>query len=204
MEDELNLPELGNTMTNTHSSDNYEVDKLTPEHAEEAYNVYMENNSIYDENLEMKIMSANSSYSQIDFLDICQDDKTAAIMVSEKIAMEENYTDGLVFVNMFRGFLVYEALFDKEAYSIVFMEAENKKDELAYTKLLNYLKGRLSVSKRCNKILIEIEENRDDLMKVVFANEFHEQSFIASNSDKPDIFIFEYGAKPPTTPKKVL
>ena len=202
MEDELNLPELGDIMSIT--NDNYEVSKLTPEYAEEAYNTYMENNSVYDENLEMRIMSDNSSYSQIDFLDICQDDKTAGICVHEKVAMEENYTDGLVFIDMFRGFLVYEALFDKQAYSVVFIEAVSKKDTVAYECMLNYLKGRLSVSKRCNKIVIEIEENRDDLMKIAFANGFKEKSFVPSKSDKPDIFVFQYVGETPTTHEKVL
>ena len=177
--------------TETEKSGNYEVGKLTTEHLHEAFEIYSHNCSVYDENLEMRVLNANTSYSEDDFVDILQDEKTIAICVNEKLACQQYCSETPIYINLFKGFLVYEIMVDKGVYSIVFLEVESQ-DPIAYSKLLESLKERLKESKKCSKIEIEIEETRDDLMRAAFASGFKETSLVKSTTSKPDNYIFSY------------
>lgn len=189
--------------TEVEKAENYEVSKLTSEHLSEAYEIYMQNCSIYDENLEMRVLNANTTYSETDFIDILQDDKTIALCVNQKLACQQYCSESPIYINLFKGFLVYEILeggsVNKDnkskdstgVYSIVFLEVESQ-NKIAYYKLLGYLKERIKESKRCSKIEIEIEELRDDLMKAAFASGFKETNLVKSTTSKPDNYIFEW------------
>ena len=172
--------------------------RLHPDHLDSVYNMYVENNSIYDPFLERQILSAERDYSYDDFIDILQDDKTFGFVLNEQIPCQEfsdyvgYYNEDPVFIPVLKGFLVYEIISNPLHYSILFLEAENKNVE-NFGKLLGHLKTRMKETKKICPIEIEIfdEDSSYYKMGLLQQNGFKEKKLVNA-SKGPDIFIFEY------------
>lgn len=197
MEKPIPFPEnMGATMSNV--PQDFQIAKLTPDDLDSAYNLYCNSNLIMPPGFDDPILKAESTYDFHEFVSILQDDKTVGIVCNAREPFQEyykgQYSQQIAYISVFRGFMVYEYLKSVAGnqYSIVFCEAEGYNKEVFQT-LIDTLKLRLSNSKKCNRILWEITEDRTDLIKVAFGNSFTKKEMVRSRKQgTPDIFIFEF------------
>jgi hypothetical protein len=181
----------------------FQVAKLTPDDLDSCYDLYSISNLIMPEGFNEPIMKAESTYDMQEFVEILQDEKTAGIVCNSREPFQENYNGGyrkeIIYISVFRGFLVYEHLnnYNGSHYSIMFCEAEGNRAEV-YKSLLGVMKNRLNNSKKCSKLLWEIPEDRIELIKAAYANHFTKKEMVRSRKiGTPDTFIFEFAKTRP-------
>lgn len=179
---------------------NLKIEKMCHDYVDDIYNLYIDNNSFYDESVGKKILSAENHYSYNDFYDLLNDDGTIGYILLEnkKINTYNSYNkqNESTINNFFKGFIVFEILKEKvPVYSILFLEVNKEQTEIinvAYAKLFGVLKEKLGQKFEAHKIRIEVLDGNYDLMKILFINGFKQKELVNSKKG-PDIFIFEFG-----------
>ena len=162
---------------------------FTPEQLDEAYNLYLENNAIYDEYIEKYIANGLLTYDE--FIDVLEQQNTAGYCVVHVIELDNHYNYALqdndnCVMNVFKGFLVYE-INDNKDYDIIFLEVDNQ-EKILIEKLLNWAKKK----NKNKKLYLHIKDGNYNLMKIVGENGFKEEKMIRSQNNLPDTFIFSY------------
>jgi hypothetical protein len=184
-------------------SSKFEIHKLTIDHVEDMYQIYLASHSYHDDHLSGEdssrlIVNDENTYTYDEFLDLCKNTKTFILGAMEVIPYQDyNTYTGLVdntpvMLNVLRGYIIFEKLKEsgKAIYSILFLEGDLEYKEKVYETILTFMRTKLLAD---NIIRIEVEDDGIYTnIKLLRQNGFKQKSLVPSRRlDRNDIFILE-------------